>query len=95
MTHGGRQGRDSQPAQHVSLVADGPERHHVHAALSRTRQDGHVAQRDGRDLLPGARGAQFALPVTKGEKTQCWQVLFDALILTLNMPTNSVMFILI
>lgn len=60
---------DSQPAEHVSLVADPPQRNHIHAALSRTRQDGHVAQWDGWDFLPGTCGSQFTLPVQeKGKK---------------------------
>ena len=68
VTHSRCQRGDSQSAQHVSLVADGPQRNHVHGALSRTRQDGDVAQRYGRDFLPGSRGVQFTLPVQEGKQ---------------------------
>lgn len=63
MTHGRRQCGDSQSAEHVSLVADRPQRNHVHADLRCTRQDGDVTQGDGRNLLPRSGGRQLTLPV--------------------------------
>lgn len=69
MTHSRCQRGDSQSAEHVSLVADRPQRNHVHGALSCTRQDGHFTQWYGRDFLPGSCGGQFTLPVQEDKHT--------------------------
>lgn len=63
VTHGRCQCGDAQSAEHVAFVADGPQRNHVHIALRRTRQDGHVTQWYGWDFLPWSCGGQFTLPV--------------------------------
>lgn len=62
VTHSRCQSSDSQSAEDVPLVADRPQRNHVHAALGSTRQDGHITQWDGWDFLPGTCSGQFTFP---------------------------------
>lgn len=74
VTHCRCQCADSQAAEHISLVADGPQRNHVHAALSCTWQDGHIAQWYRWNFLPGSCSGQFTLPVQEEKHNAqcCW-----------------------
>lgn len=78
LTHSRRQCGDSQSAEHVSLVADCPQRNHVHAALSCTRQDGHITQCYRRNFLPWSCGGQFTLPVKEENHNAHWSTAIPA-----------------
>lgn len=52
-----------QTTQHIPLLTDGPQRNLLHAALSQTREDGDVTQRDGRNILPRSSESDLTLPV--------------------------------
>lgn len=58
---------DSQTAQDVSFLTDGPHRHLLQAALGQTRQNGDINKRDGWDFLPGPGYSNFTLPVEKDD----------------------------
>ncbi len=56
---------DSQTAQHISLLTDGPHRNLLQTALGQTRQDGDVRQSERRNRLPRASKTDLTLPVAK------------------------------
>lgn len=58
---------DSQTAQDISFLTDGPNRYLLQAALGQTRQDGDIDKRNGWDFLPGPSYSNFTLPVEKDD----------------------------
>lgn len=54
---------DSQTAQDISFLTDGPHRHLLQTALGQTWQDGDINKRDGWDFLPRSIYRNFTLPV--------------------------------
>lgn len=56
---------DTQAAQDVPFVADGPEWHLFYCVLWPARQDRYITQSYRRDLLPGAGCCEFTLSEMK------------------------------
>lgn len=63
LPHRGVLGTHSQAAQHIALLADGPDGDLLHLALGQTRHQGDVAQTEGGHLLPRAPQRDLTLPV--------------------------------